>query len=189
MKKLLIVSCICISSALFAFQPGFSVYGLYDFTNKVDVSMSGIDFAYNYKETPGVGLSYSELINDIGFSIDCAYYLDRTVDSGTAFGITAPFSGTLVKFSQLITQANLLTSISDNLIVFGGINYTYMSFTNTSAKLEGDFGYQAGAILGSDTLSFKLAYQLINGKLVSESGISSDKFTASGLVASVMLTI
>ena len=189
MKKIFVVCLMLMSSTIFAFQPGLSVYGLYDFSNKVDVTMSGIDFSYNYKETPGIGISYSELTKGIGYSIDGAYYLDRTVDSGTAFGITAPFTGTKVKFSQVITQFNLLASITDNLVAFGGLNYSFMTYTHTSAKFEGNYGYQAGVLLGSNLLTFKLAYQVVNGKFTAESGASSDKFTSNGLILAAMLRI
>ena len=188
MKKLVVFVLLIVSSSLFAIGSGLSVYGLYDFTNKVDVSMSGLDYSYNYKAAPGVGISYSSLSRDFGFSVDCAYYFSRTIDSGTLFGITAPFNSNQTSFSQLIPQVNVLFKLNEQLVLFGGANYSLITLTNTSAKVNGGLGYQGGVTLGLDPFALRLAYQVLNGTLVSEGGTSSSKFTSSGVIASAIFS-
>ncbi|OGI06858.1 MAG: hypothetical protein A2Y40_00225 [Candidatus Margulisbacteria bacterium GWF2_35_9] len=189
MKKLLVIVFISISSSLFAFQSGMSVYGLYDFTNKIDVRLSGLDFVYNYKEAPGIGLSIADTSGTVGFSLDVAYYFEKTLDTVTAFGLTVPFATPLPKFYQIVMQANALFKLNEVLFLFGGVNYPNITYTNTSDKVSGELGYQGGLMFGTDLLSCKLTYQVLNGTLVTASNVTSEKYTSTGLIASVALSI
>ncbi len=185
MKKLIVFMFMLISSTLFASDSGFHVYGAFDLTDKAAVSISGVAVKCNSTTGPGVGVGYSFLPHELGFSVDSTYFFDRTIDFGTIFGVT-PFSS---KYSQVVTQFNVLLKVNENSTVFGGVNYPYMTFSDTSAKVDGEMGYQGGLIIGSGNLTYKVSYQFIKGVPKGSLMNTSDKYTSEGFVGSVSMTL
>lgn len=185
MHKLIVLMFILVSSSLFAIDSGFSVFGVYDLTDKAAVSISGVNLKCNSTTGPGIGVGYSFLPNELGFSLDSTYFFERTIDFGTIFGIT-PFSS---KYSQVVTRFNVLLKLNENSTVFGGVNYPYMTYSDTSAKVDGEMGYQCGLIIGSGNLTFNVHYQFIKGVPKGSLMNTSDKYTSEGLLGSVIMTL
>ena len=186
MKKTRLTLLLLSLGMVFAVNSGFNIHAAYDFTNKIDATLSGVDYAYNYHEgSPGIGLGYAFTTAGIGFSIDGTYFADKTVDSYTVLGITIPNSDPKPKISQTVVQLNAELPVTDMLSIHGGINYPFFNFSNTTATATGTIGYQIGATLALSFMSLDATYQVLNANATSSSGT----FTENGIVVAGKLAL
>ena len=124
---------------------GVSVIGGYSLADQLKGTQSGDSFTTFMSGAPVLGLQYSDQINgDIGYEIGGLFFNDRLMTKGESGGVSYTLSDPKPILTITTIFGNLKYSVNQNIFVLGGVNFSSVHATQTSADLVGKLGYQAG---------------------------------------------
>jgi hypothetical protein len=149
---------------------GFGLYYSFADTIKSSGNIAGLPISETDKTEPAFGLyvNYNNISKGhFGSLVSIDYEMNRSIKSysGTIGGMSVSGSDN-AKFNFFNLTSNIGYGPTDQLFLFGGINYPIsMSVSNSVVNFRGDIGFQIGAgYRFTDLISASLEYRWIRAK-------------------------
>lgn len=149
---------------------GFSAVGYYSAANRAPIKVSDIQVTAKSEAAFGFGGEYKMSLSPylknapLNFVGGLVYETPRELKSINISGQQAQFAGSNPSFSMLLAYTNIGYNLTDQAMLFGGINYpTPFESDFGDISLNGRLGFQGGVAMSfTESFGADIAYRMIN---------------------------